>query len=425
PRHYRITIGGDLENAPVMLAHQEVSKFYPYAPFVPFPEPNTLFGQSMTDRVGQDQNIKSKMIRNTHDSFNRFVDPLVFVNQDEVNLDDLRNPYPGKTIRTNGNPANAISYNQPQFAGAAAMGLIAQIDQTMDNVTGAGGNMMSVNPADLQNTTATASTQRMSGQQMRVEHIAQTFAASGIRYLFRVIIDLLRNNADDAAKLITRLTGKYENMRVDEWDPDLDITTNVAFGVTDKLGSIQNMQMIQALQGEMAQFGLSNPQTAYNRAVRTLDVLGQKNPSLYFIDPETARKQAEAQPKQPPPPNPLVEVEQVKAQAAAAEKEKDRQLEIAIETMRNDREKDKAAMEFELKRAEITAKYAAQVDIARVEAETAKQRNDLEMTMLANEQAQKAAQAAQQAQAQQAQAMQAQQAAAQQQMPQQPMLPGM
>ncbi|TWF46313.1 hypothetical protein FHW37_1158 [Neorhizobium alkalisoli] len=42
PRHYRLTLAGDL-NSPVLLDHEETSKYPPYAALCPFPIADTLF----------------------------------------------------------------------------------------------------------------------------------------------------------------------------------------------------------------------------------------------------------------------------------------------------------------------------------------------------------------------------------------------
>ena len=84
--------------------------------------------------------------------------------------------------------------------------------------------------------------------------------------------------------------------------------------------------------------------------------------------------------------------------------------------------------DFALKQAEIQAKYAAQVDIARIQMEQARQRNDVDFAIQTQQSMQAAAERQQQAQQQQeqiaqaqlAQQMQAQQMQAQQMPPQAP-----
>lgn len=421
-RHYRFTLAGSLGSDLVLLDRQEVSKFYPYAAFVPFPVPNTLFGQGIADRVGIDQTYKTKFIRAIHDNLNWHVNPLKVVDQNAANLDDLLNLFPGKIIRAQS--PDAVKWNQPTFAGTAAFPVIDALERSMDYTTGVGGQMASVNPSDLQNTTATANAQRASSQQMMVELICRTFADTGYRYLFRIIVDLLVNNPKDAQKLVSRLTGQFQQMRIDEWDPEMDVTANVAFGVTDKIGATANLQMLMGLQDKLAPMGLSNAQTAYTSAVKLAEIAGYKNPGLFFVDPATAQQQqaAAAQAQQPAPPNPLVEAEQVKAMAASTENEKDRQLKIALAEIEDRRARERDEQDFRLKALEIELKYKAQVDTARIEAEVAAQQQAAkeqaaQFAQLERERVHVEAQAAQQAQQQQAAAAQAQQAQMQPQMP--------
>ncbi|MEW9616027.1 hypothetical protein AB3G45_19620 [Shinella sp. S4-D37] len=425
-RHYRITLGGDILSSPVLLAYEEVSKFYPYAAFCPFPIPNTLFGYGIADRIGDDQILVSKMQRGVLNSLNLHIDPIKIVNPETTSIDDTLNVFPGAVIRSS-DPSGGISYNQPPFSGAAAMPVIDQVKNGLDFVTGVGGGMQAVNASDLQNTTATATSQRANSSQLFVEMIARQFADTGYRYLFKVLIDLFVQYPEDAQAYITRLTNQYVPIKVDEWDPDMDVTTTVAFGVLNKDFNAATLQMILGQQQSLLQQGspIVAPQNVYSTLTKIVENAGFKNPSAFFVDPSTV-------PPPPPPPPPvdpnagLIEVERVKAELKAQAEAAAREFDLIRLRVEDDRKRDEMAQDFALKQAEIQAKYAAQVDIARIQMAQAAQRNDVDLAI----QSQQAQQAAleQQAQAQQqaeAQRQQQEQAALaqMQQMPPEMMMP--
>lgn len=420
-RHYRMVLGGDLENKPVLLHYEEVSKFYPYAAFVPFPIPNTLFGQGMVDRVGPTQRLVSQITRAQHDNLNKSVNPITVYNPDLVRADDLLNIHAGKAIRSE-DPSAGISWVQHPFTAMQAQPLLESLKQDLDYTTGVGGALASVNASDLQNTTATANAQRASSQQMLVEQVCREFADTGYRYLFRIIIDQFQQNPEDAEIYIRRLTGSYTPIQIDMWDADMDVTANVAFGVTDKIGNSANLQQVLALQTQFQPMGLANPQTLYTTATKIAENAGFKNAQAFFVDPSTLPPQ----PPAPPPPDPnsaLIEEMRIKGELDAAAKQKEYEFQWNKLRMEDDLKRDQMAQDLEIKRAEIEAKYQAQVNIARIQQEQARERNDLDFAVAANE-AQTQIKEAQQQQAQQEQAAVAQAAQQQAMMPPQaPQMP--
>lgn len=368
-RHYRFVLAGDIEANPVLLHKEEVSKYYPYAPFVPFPIPNTLFGLGMVDIVGPAQKLISQITRAQQNNLNKSVDPITVYNPDVIRPDDMLSLHAGKTIRSEGDPAQGLNFIQHPFTAMQSQPIIDGLKRELDYLTGVGGSMASVNPSDLQNTTATANAQRASSQQMLVEQVCREFADTGYRYLFRIIIDLFKNFPEDAELYIRRLTGNFAPITIDEWDADMDLTANVAFGVTDKIGNAANLQTILGLQTQLKDFGLANPQTIYHTATKIAENSGEKNASAFFVDPATLPPPS----NEPPPPAPEVQAEQVKAQAISAENDKDRALKKDLAEMEDRRIREKDEQDFRLAALELELKYKAQVDVARIEAEVAAQ----------------------------------------------------
>lgn len=414
-RHYRITLAGDLEHAPVLLDYNETSKFYPYAAFCPFPMPNTLFGHGIADRIGDDQILLSKMQRGVIDSLHMSVHPIKVIDPDSVSMDDALNIHPGSVIRSS-RPDGGITFNSVPFTGASALPVMDQIKQTIDFTTGVGGGMMAVNASDLQNTTATATSQRANSAQLLIELICRHFADTGYRYLFKIIVDLLVQFPEDAEVFIKRLTNQYQQIKVDEWDPDMDVTATIAFGVMNKDFNAAMLQNILGQQMQLLGQGmpLVQPQNIYNTLTKMAENAGFKNTGAFWVDPSTLPPP----PPQQPPVDPnagLIEIEKVKAQLKAQADEQKSQIDLLKLRVEDDRKRDEMTQTLALKYAELEAKYNAQLDIAKIQMIQAEQRNDVDLAISAQAEQQRAMAEQEQRQREEQAQMQAQAVLAQQQ----------
>lgn len=365
-RPYRLTLAGDLDR-PTLLDHEETTAYAPYAPFVPFPIADQIFGLGIADKIGDDHTLITKMTRAMLDSLHMAVHPIKIANPDATNLDDLLNVAPGSVIRST-DPTGGISYNTPPFAGGQALPVIENISQSLDLSTGVGAGLMSLDASDLQRTTASATNQRTNASQLLVEMVSRFFAETGYRYLTKIIIDQLIQKPDEAQALVSRLTNQF--VPLDEFTPEYDVTTSVAFGVLTRDQSTQSLMNILAQQQQLAAAGspLVTPQHMYATLAKLTETAGFKNTGAFFVDPSTLPPQ----PPPPPPPDPnagLIQVETVKAQLKAQSDEADRQFQLAKLSAEMDLKRDGMAQEFALKNAEIQARYAAQVDVARLKAE--------------------------------------------------------
>ncbi|RVM26264.1 portal protein [Sinorhizobium meliloti] len=365
-RHYRITFGGASAN-PILLDYEETTRFYPYAAFVPYPLAGTLFGQGIADRIGEDHEKISKMERAVQDSLNMSVFPITVVDDDVSSIDDLTNLHPGKVIRSS-SPNGGINFVQHPFTGAQATGIIERLEQKLDFSTGVGPQMMTLDASDLQRTTATAINQRSNQQQTLIETVSRFFAETGYRYLTKVIVDLLVQKPDESQELIGRLTGNF--IPVDEYNINFDVTTSVAFGVMSRDQSMASLNNLLAQQYQALAQGLPivNAQNIFNTVAKLTELSGYKNTAAHWTDPTTLPP--------PPPPQPpvdpnagIIEVETVKAQLKSQSDELNRQSDLTKFAAEMDFKRDQLAQELELKRAEIEAKYAAQVAIEQLKLE--------------------------------------------------------
>jgi hypothetical protein len=378
-RHYRFTLAGDLESNPILLEKQEVSKFYPYAPFVPFPIPNTLFGQSMVDRIGQEHNFLSKQMRFVFDNLAAHSNPIKVINPEVTNVDDVLNLYPGAVVRS-ADPNGGITYNQQQFTGGNAMGIIDAMQNRLEYSTGAGPNMMGLETGDIVAETATGASQRKNAGMTIMETICRWFAETGYSYLMKVIVDAFVTNPEEAQAYITRLTDKYTPIQIDDWDADMDVTANVAFGVMNKDFNAVALQNILLQQQQAQGMGLTGPQQIYNTLIKITENAGFTNVNDFYLDPSK-------QPPQPPapqPPDPIAIQSQIAQQQLEMQKQDaDRKHDLALAKLKvdDDFRRDELAQNLRIKEAEINGKYGVDIEIARINAEQAMRRNDVDLAL--------------------------------------------
>lgn len=361
-RPYRLILAGSLDS-PVLLSYDETSKYPPYAVFVPYPMADTLFSLGIPDRSGDEHTTITKAYRGMLDSLHMAINPVKVVNPDVTNIDDLLNIHPGSVIRST-DPQGGIYYNTPPFVGQAALPIVDNLSQSLDVSIGVGPSMMALDAADLQRTTTAATNQRSNYQQLLVSMMARHFADCGFSYLTRIVVDLLLQKPEEAQQLISRLTNGFVPT-LDQFTPEFDVTTSVAFGVLTRDQAMTSLNSILAQQQQLMGSGspIVTPQNLYATLSKLTEVAGHKNPGAFFTDPSTVQM-----PEPPPPPPSEAEITaqsyKLQAELKAQADERQRQFEMAKLQAELDFKRDQMAQELEIERAKIEAEYRAKVDIA-------------------------------------------------------------
>ncbi|QTG15724.1 hypothetical protein G6M86_21000 [Agrobacterium tumefaciens] len=427
-RHYKITIAGDILNNPTILDYEECTSTYPLAVMAPFPLANRIYGQGVGSRTSREQDMISKIQRGTINNLNYILDPMKVVDPSRTTIEDLLNPYPGKTIRSE-DPEGGIKYNTPPYVAGSALPVADMLNQTIDNSIGVGGQLTAIDASDLQDVTATAARQRKSTQETLIEDVTRFLAETGYRYLARIIIDQMAQKPTLANLYLSKLFGEETQIIVDDaWELEMDVVAVIDYGMMDRAEKIGTLTNILGFQ-QQGQGTVATPNNVYQTLLQLSEASGIQNPSLYFTDP------SQIPPPPPPGPSPdmqmAMDVEKLKAQNEAVKIE----MEAALETKKQEYEllklqietdlkRDQMAQDLELKKAEIEAKYNAQVNMERIRIEQEKVRTDYEWAMeqLAAQNEREAERQKRQAMEQEAE-MQAQQIAEQmamaQQMPEQ------
>lgn len=373
-RHYRLTLAGNITTAPVVLAYEEVSKFYPYAVLVPFQTDGTIFGQGIADRVAPEQELNTKVTRAYIDNMHFQSDPVKALNTDVTIADDALNIFPGKNIRTT-DPSGGIAFITPPAIGGVVLPFMDLLSKRMDAVSGVGANMISTDISDKQDVTATAVVEQKQAQDLMIEQVCRSFADTGYRFVAKSIIDQCAQQPDMAATYLTGLMGADEKLTIDKWDADMDVATNISFGMMDRIDKNQALIQFLGLQQQALQAGIITPANIYSTLVDIGENFGIQDVAMSKLtDPSTL-------PPPPPPVDPnagLVEIEKVKAELKNQQVQQQQAFEAYKLRENSDLERDKMVQDLQIKIAEILGKYHTDVNVAAIEAEQNKQRTDIE-----------------------------------------------
>ena len=335
--------------------------YIPFHSLCPIPVPHKFYGLSLADKVMDLQLQKSTITRQMLDNLYLTNNYRVGAVDGQVNLDDLISPTPGGVIRMK-NP-NAVVPMAVQPVANQAFPMLEYLDQVQAKRTGVSDATQGLDPNVLQNVTATAVAAFQNASAGKMELIARNFAETGVKSLFKGILQLLCKYQDKPR--IIRMRGEYIQMDPREWSNQYDVSISVGLGTGNKQEQMAMLAMILDKQERiLQQFGPANPLVTVGQYRETLgrmiEAAGFKDSATFFkpITPEIDQALSNPPPQQQQP-DPAIQAMMMQAQA---------QLEIdrekAMADIQAKREKaaaeiqlarEKAAAELELKRQEFEA----------------------------------------------------------------------
>jgi len=335
--------------------------YIPFHSLCPIPVPHKFYGLSLADKVMDLQLQKSTITRQMLDNLYLTNNYRVGAVDGQVNLDDLISPTPGGVIRMK-NP-NAVVPMAVQPVANQAFPMLEYLDAVQAKRTGVSDATQGLDPNVLQNVTATAVAAFQNASAGKMELIARNFAETGVKSLFKGILQLLCKYQDKPR--IIRMRGQYIQMDPREWSNQYDVSISVGLGTGNKQEQMAMLAMILDKQERiLQQFGPANPLVTVGQYRETLgrmiEAAGFKDSATFFkpITPEIDQALSNPPPQQQQP-DPAIQAMMMQAQA---------QLEIdrekAMADIQAKREKaaaeiqlarEKAAAELELKRQEFEA----------------------------------------------------------------------
>jgi hypothetical protein len=353
-----------------VLSNEEID-YLPFHSICPYPLPHKFFGQSLADRAIDLQEQKTAITRAILDSLYLSLAPRVGAVEGQVNLDDLLNVTAGGVVRLK-NPNAIVPMTVPLVANQA-FPMLEYLDAVQGKRTGINDAMQGLSPDVLQNVTAAAIAASTSASTGKIELIARIFAETGIRSLFKGILQLACKYQDKPRTI--RMRGKFVEMDPRSWSTQYDVSINVGLGTGDQKTQMSLLQMIMSKQEEILQkFGPSNPLVSVGQYRETLskfiNTAGFKDTKSFFkeVTPEMDAMLSNPQAKQGQP-NPMVQaaMQQSQAQILIDKQKADAEIALKREKMLSELQLKKEEMlaELELKKQELMAEASLKVNIPR------------------------------------------------------------
>jgi hypothetical protein len=278
-----------------ILANEETEE-KPFCGWTPYLQPHKCYGKCPADETIEIQLVKSTLWRQSLDNIYTINNNRVYANED-VNLDDLIDNQIGGIVRVkSGTPVgNAVQHAQITPIGQVVQPMIEYLDSAKENRTGFT-RYNQGSDSDSLNKTATGIRLIKESANGRVEIISRAFAEQGLAPLMRGIHGLCRRHA--TKKETVELRGKWVDIDPRGWKRRIDMSVSVGLGTGDQQMRMGGIQMLMQKQMEMlqGQAGTVTPENLYNAAEKLAEVIGYKQPGVFFTSPK------DQEPKTPPDP---------------------------------------------------------------------------------------------------------------------------
>ena len=298
PTLRKITMGG---NESIILDNEEID-YIPFSMVTPIPMPHLFYGMSVADLVMDLQLMKSTVLRQTMDNMYLQNNARHLVIDGQVQLDDLITSRPGGIVRTKG-PGAVTPLATPSFLNEG-LAMLEKIDQLKEARTGISRSQMGADPNTIQksHTTATSVNALVNASTQRIELIARIFAETGVKDLFKCIMQLVTKYQDKSR--IIRLRNNFVEMNPTDWaDKEMDVSIQVGLGTGNTDHRVNLLSQILQIQQMLVKEGGYGRLVDENKIYNTLEKLvvnaGFKSAEPFFVDPATVPP--------PPPPDPMKE----------------------------------------------------------------------------------------------------------------------
>ena len=354
PCLYRVTTGGDESEVLIRDGEPDVIEedAIPFAAMTPVIITHRFFGRSIADLVMDIQRIKTALLRALLDNAYMANNPRPVMAENEANestLDDLLVSRHGAPIRAK--TTTAVIWQEVPSIGAHVYPAMQYMDATREWRTGVSRQGQGIDPNALQNQVATIANQMFNAAQAKVKLIARIFAETGIRDLFSLLHMTIRKNGSQAQTV--RLRNQWVRVDPRDWRSRSDMTINVGLGTGSKSEQLAHMMTILGLQKEALAGGFTNlvdAEKIYNAAKEVTKLVGLKDATRFFNDPEG---QSAPQTKQDPKLIELQmknEIEKTQAQADMATNNQKVSADAALAERKFQHDRQIELQRFELER---------------------------------------------------------------------------
>lgn len=361
------------------ILENEAIDAHPFCLITPILMPHRVIGLSVADILFDLQRIKTAVWRQYLDSLALSTAPRMYVDTTRnVNLDDLLLSRPGGIVRGDG-PDGVTPLVLPNVGNEALQGLQV-LDDMRENRTGVTKYNQGTHSQSL-NKTATGVNAIMQASNQRIELIARVFAETGVKDLFRKILKLASQNAEQ--ETILRLNNKFIPVDPREWKTQFDVSINVGLGAGNKDQIMQHMMLILQAQQNAMPLGVVTPRNMYNALSELTKAAGFKDVSRFWSDPSQPKNPQDPGDTPPQHPPPEVMKAQIQAQVDQQVAQQKMQSQLAIEQAQME-----ADQQVQMARAQADMAIAQNKAQQEMQLELVKTRAQLELDAMKNSMAQ-------------------------------------
>ena len=365
PTLRKITMGG---NESIILDNEEID-YIPFSMVTPIPMPHLFYGMSVADLVMDLQLMKSTVLRQTMDNMYLQNNARHLVIDGQVQLDDLITSRPGGIVRTKG-PGAVTPLATPSFLNEG-LAMLEKIDQLKEARTGISRSQMGADPNTIQksHTTATSVNALVNASTQRIELIARIFAETGVKDLFKCIMQLTTKYQDQPR--IIRLRNQFVEMNPQDWaDKEMDVSIQVGLGTGNTDHRVNLLSQILQIQQMLVKEGGYGRVVDENKIYNTLEKLvvnaGFSSAQPFFVDPATVPP--------PPPPDPMKENPLLMAAMEELKLEKEK----TIATLQQKREE----MMFDMQKKVLELETKLKIEAEKIDSEELRKAAEIENSLI-------------------------------------------
>jgi len=316
-----IVVGGSGPNTYHILENEPIEQI-PFAMVTAIPMPHRFYGLSIYDLIGDVQEIKTTLLRQTLNNAYLQNNARTVVVDGQVNIDDLLTSRAGGIVRAKS--AGAVTpLASPNFM-QEGLAMIDKVDNIRESRSGVSKVQMGLD-SDVINkshTTATSANVMMNASTQRIELYARNFS-EGVKRMFQGILQLVCKYQDQ--ERIIRLRNQFIPMNPRDWHDKYNATVQVGLGTGSQDQRLEVLGRVLAVQEKLIAtggMGIVDPQKIYNTLEKYLENAGYKDASQFFNNPATRPPQ---QPKQKRP-DPTIQLAQAELQRQQAKDQAELQL---------------------------------------------------------------------------------------------------
>jgi len=308
-----IVVGGTGANSYHILENEPIEQI-PFAMVTAIPMPHRFYGLSIYDLIGDVQEIKTTLLRQTLNNAYLQNNARTVVVDGQANIDDLLTSRAGGIVRVK-SPNAVTPLASPNFM-QEGLAMMDKVDAIRESRSGVSKVQMGLD-SDVINkshTTATSANVMMNASTQRIELYARNFS-EGVKRMFQGILQLVCKYQDQ--ERIIKLRNKFVPMNPRDWHDKYNATVQVGLGTGSQDQRLEVLGRVLAVQEKLISaggMGIVDPQKIYNTLEKYLENAGYKDASQFFNNPQSMPPRPKGQ-KRPDPTLALAQQELLRQQA--------------------------------------------------------------------------------------------------------------